>query len=411
MFNYILVLVLIALIFGYKLFLNILSKKSSFRPIPENLSDIYSEVEYKKWQEYHKKSIRLEIIELIVKYLVLFILFSFKLYALFSSLFKDNLVMQTLAVVLFSFIVDEVFGIWFDYYKTMVLDKEYGLSVTKIGTFIGDQIKDLVIGFGVTFGLVLLFGALHMLLGNWILVVFSGVLAIMVLVFTIFLPTFMRIYYRCDDLEEGELRTKVMELLEKNGYKVRKIGVMNQSKRSTTGNAMFIGMGKFKTIILYDTIIEQLTTDEIVAVFAHEVGHGKHRDGVRSYLISFTSVIVFVLIAWGLANYNSLFTDFGFGGVNYGFIAIILSEVIIELLAPIRDLLVNGLVRKEEYQADNFACINGYGEALATALKKMSNSNMANLNPHPLLVKIKYSHPTMSDRLTNIYNQINKEKV
>ena len=411
MFNYILVIVLLVLIFGYKLFLSILDRNSSKRPIPQNVSDIYNEDEYNKWSTYHEKETKLDIIELVVKYAVLISSFAFKLYALFASLFPNTLVMQTLAIVLFSFMVDEVFGFGFDYYKTMVLNKKYGLSVTKLPTFIGDQIKNIVFGMLITFGLVLLFGALHTWLGNWMILVFSIALVIFTLIVNLFLPTFMRLYYRCDDLEEGELKTKIMDLLDRNGYKVRKIGVMNQSKRSTTGNAFFSGMGKFKTIILFDTIISQLTADEIVAVFSHEVGHGKHKDTTKNFLINILSIVIIVVVAWLLINYQSIFTDFGFEGVNYAFAFIILSEIILEVASPIRNLISNKISRKAEYEADNFACENGYGEYLASALKKISNTNMADLNPNPLLVKIKYSHPTMSNRLDNINNHIKTENV
>ena len=408
--NKIIIICALALIFCYKLLLTILEALSSKRPIPDNLTDIYSDIEYKKWQSYHYKRIKLDIFELVVKYIVLIVLFITNLYSLFASLFKDTMPLQILSIMILSFGVDTLFGIWFDYYKTMVLDKEYGLSVTKIGTFILDQIKDLVIGFGLTYSLVLLFGALHTWLGNWMILVFIIVLLIIVLVISLFLPMFMRIYYKCDDLEEGELREKLETLLDKHGYKVRKIGVINQSKRSTTGNALFTGMGKFKTIILFDTILNQLTTDEIVAVFAHELGHGKHKDTTKNYFITILSVTLLVFIAWLLINYEALFTDFGFNGINYAFAFIVLSEVVLEVVSPIKDLISNKISRKAEFEADNFACSSGYGEALATALKKLSNSNMANLNPHPVLVKIKYSHPTMSDRLTNIYKHTIKEE-
>lgn len=404
--NYYIVLILIAIIFIYHLFILILRMNSSKRPIPDNLKDIYSKVEYEKWAKYHKKSVSLEIIESIIKFIALFILFAFKVYAKFASLFNGELANQVLGVVLLSFATDFIIGIGFDYYKVMVLDKEYGLSVTKIGTFIADEVKDLVIGFGLTYGLILFIGYMHKLLGDWMILVVFAFMLVFVLVISLIVPTLMKIKYRCDDLEEGELRTRLLDLLHDNGYEVRKIGVINQSKRSTTGNALFTGMGKFKTIILFDTIIDQLSTDELVAVFSHEVGHGKHKDTIKNYLTNSISILLLILVSWLLINYNSLYTDFGFETVNYGFTFIILSEVILEIASPIRGIIGNKISRIAEYNADNFACSLGYGEALASALKKLSNSNMADLNPHPLIVLLKYSHPTMSDRLKNIYSHV-----
>lgn len=402
MYSYYLVLGLLLIIFLYKLLLLILELNSSKRGIPENLSDIYSESEFNKWNVYHNKKIRLRIIELVTKYLILLLLLGLKVYSFVSKLFGSDLFSQTIGVILLSIVVDEVVGAIFKYINTMKIDKEYGISVMTNKLFIIDEIKGLIIGFILSFGIVMAYAGLHYYLGDWIILVFSILLIIIVLVVSLFLPTLMKVYYRCDDLEEGELRTKLENLLNKHGYQVRKIGVMNQSKRSTTGNALFTGMGKFKTIILFDTIMKQLTPDEIVAVFSHELGHGKHKDTLKNYLSSIIGIVIFVLISWLITHYNNLFTSFGFDGINYGFIFIILSEVVLELGSPLIGLITNGISRKAEYEADNFACSEGYGLELVSALKKLSNSNMANLNPHPLLVKLNYSHPPMSERIDNI---------
>ena len=177
---------------------------------------------------------------------------------------------------------------------------------------------------------------------------------------------------------------------------------MDASRRSTKSNAYFSGFGKMKTIVLYDTMVQAMTTDEICAVFAHEMGHGLHKDTLKNQLLSFVQMLFLSVLAWLTLRTSDIFTAFGFPGVNYGFALFLIMSVEFALIAPLFGLLVNGISRRAEYRADAQAVEEGYGEALISALKKLTRENFGELAPSPLLVKLEYSHPTLSQRITAI---------
>ena len=177
---------------------------------------------------------------------------------------------------------------------------------------------------------------------------------------------------------------------------------MDASRRTTKSNAYFTGFGKMKTIVLYDTLVESMTPDEICAVFAHEMGHGLHKDTLKRQFLSFGQMLILGLLAWLTLRTTELFLDFGFSGMNYGFAIILIMSVEFPLVAPLFGLLTNWISRRAEYRADAQAVKEGYGEELISGLKKLSKNNLADLAPSPLLVKLEYSHPTLSQRIDAI---------
>ena len=159
------------------------------------------------------------------------------------------------------------------------------------------RLHQFIINMILTCGLCSMFILIHKALGNWLLVVFSGVLFVLILLIAFLFPVFSKIFNKFEPLPDGELRGRLCELLEKNNCTVKEIKVMDGSKRSSKANAYFTGYGKMKTIVLYDTLLEQMTADEIVAVFAHEMGHNKHKDTLKMQLMNIVNVVVMVLIA------------------------------------------------------------------------------------------------------------------
>ena len=147
---------------------------------------------------------------------------------------------------------------------------------------------------------------------------------------------------------------------------------------------------------------ESMSPDEICAVFAHEMGHGLHKDTLRNQLFSFLQMAVLGVLAWLTLRSTELFIPFGFGEVNYGFAMIIIMSVEFALIAPLFGLLISYFSRRAEYRADAQAVKEGYGAELISALKKLARRNFSELAPSPLLVKLEYSHPTLSQRITAI---------
>ncbi|MBR5179992.1 MAG: M48 family metallopeptidase [Lachnospiraceae bacterium] len=406
--NYkVIVLIILAATFLYKLFLEYLDVRSVKNPLPENVSDIYDAEKYRTWRNYKGEKSRNEIISLITGFVVEFIVMAFNVYACFSGLFPNVFFWGMFAVLLLNNLLD-IFQLPIAYYDDMKIEAKYGFNRKTKKTFWADRIKSFLISLIILtiVGAILIF--FHTKLGDWLIVAFTGVLMLIILLISFLYPIFSKIFNKFTPLEDGELKEKLTALLEKNGYKVRAIQVMDGSKRSTKMNAYFTGFGKMKTVVLYDTLKEAMTVDEICAVFAHEMGHGLHKDTLKSSFMSFIEVAILSFLAWFTLKTPEIFTAFGFDKINYGFAIILIMSVEFALIQPLFSLVSNYFSRIHEYRADEQAVKEGYGKALIVALKKLAENNFADLSPNPIIVKLYYSHPTLSQRFEAIEKSLNK---
>ena len=394
-------LLILALVYLYKLCLSWLDWRSAGRPVPENVRDVYDPETYAKWRAYHGETCRLGLVSVTLGFLPDFILVLTNAYPAFARLFPEDLFSQMAAVLVLSALTGLV-SIPAEYYGTMVIEEKYGFNRSSQKTFWLDQLKSFLIGLIIMFAIGSLLLGLHRSLGDWLILVFAAVLMAMILGISFLYPFLSRIFNKFTPLEEGELRTALTGLLEKNGYHVRAIQVMDASRRSSKSNAYFTGFGKMKTIVLYDTLVKAMTPEEICAVFAHELGHGLHKDTLKNQVLSFLQIAILAVLAWLTLRTEAIFPDFGFPGLNYGFALLLILSVEFALISPLFGLLTNWFSRRAEYRADAQAVKEGYGAALVSALKTLSRENFANLSPDPILVKLSYSHPTLSQRITAI---------
>lgn len=397
------IIIIFCLTFLYGIILNLIGLRSVNNPIPENVQDVYDSEGYHKWQAYYKERTRLSMISDIVGFCVELALLLFNLYAAFAGLFPDTQWFQMLAVLLLSACIGIV-ELPFSWYGTMGIEEKYGFNRTGKKTFWTDRVKGFFIGLALilAIGSVLLW--LHQALGVWLIIAFAVVMTLAVLFIAFLYPVLRRVFNKFTPLEDEELNAKLTTLLEKHNYKVRAIQVMDASRRSTKANAYFSGFGKMKTIVLYDTLLETMDTEEIVAIFAHEMGHGLHRDTLKNQLLSFVQILILGVLAWLTLSVAGFYPPFGFGTVNYGFAMILISSVEFALLSPLFALVTNAISRKAEYRADQQAVKEGYGEVLISALKKLARRDFSHIAPDPLLVKLYYSHPTLSQRIDAIRN-------
>ena len=398
-----LALLILLLVFLYNLLLKMLDWRSADNPIPANVADVYDGETYKKWRAYHAEKCRLGLFESIAAFLVECCLLAFNAYAAFAGLFSPALFIQSFAVLLLS-TLSSVFGLPFSYYDTMVIEEKYGFNRSSKKAFWADRIKEFIINLLIVVVIASLLMWIHQALGDWLILVFAAAMTLLMLFISFLYPFLSRIFNKFTPLEEGELKEKITALLEKNGYRVRAIQVMDASKRSTKSNAYFSGFGKMKTIVLYDTLVQSMTADEICAVFAHEMGHGLHKDTLKNQILSFLQMLILGVLAWLTLRSADVFVPFGFEGVNYGFALLLIMSVEFALIAPLFSLLASWFSRRAEYRADAQAVAEGYGDALVSALKKLARENFADLAPSPLLVKLEYSHPTLSQRIEAIEN-------
>ncbi len=394
-------LVILALVYLYGLLLRLIDLRSGNNPLPENVRDVYDPETYAKWREYHRETCRLSLVSHTLGFIPDFLLILFNAYAAFARLFPEDLFLQLFSVLLLSALAS-LLQIPAEYYRTMVIEEKYGFNRSSRKTFWADQVKSFLISLVVMTGIGALLMGLHLSLGDWLILVFAAVMMVMILGITFLYPFLSRIFNKFTPLEEGELKEKLTGLLEKHGYRVRAIQIMDASRRTSMTNAYFTGFGRMKTIVLYDTLVQAMTPEEICAVFAHELGHGLHKDTLKNQALSFLQIAVLAVLAWLTLRSAALFPDFGFAGVNYGFALLLIMTVEFALISPLFGLLVNRHSRRAEYRADAQAVGEGYGEALVSALKTLARANFSDLAPAPLLVKLNYSHPTLSQRIEAI---------
>ena len=397
----IIILTVLTIIYLYEMTIHVIGMRSVNNPVPDNVADVYDPDTYRKWKQYHGEKTRLALTTTTVSWIISMLLMAFNVYAAFAGLFPKTLFMQMLAVMILSALTDLLL-IPFSWYDTMHIEEKYGFNRSSSKTFRADQLKSFLISLILMAAVGGLLIWIHQALGDWMIAVFAGVMMLIVLLIVFLFPVFSRIFNKFTPLEDGELKERLTGLLEKHGYHVRGIQVMDASRRTTKSNAYFTGFGKMKTIVLYDTLLNRMTPDEICAVFAHELGHGLHRDTLRNQCMTFLQMLIIGVLAWLTLRSAEIYPPFGFDGVNYGFAVILIMSVEFALIAPLFSLLVNRFSRKAEYRADGQAVKEGYGEALIEGLKKLSKDNLADLSPSPLLVRLTYSHPTLSQRITAI---------
>lgn len=394
-------LIIIGLNILWEMFLDRLDRRSLNNSLPESVADVYDQAEYEKWRAYKSEKKRMGMLGSAVGDLASLALIVFNCYAAFARLFPENVYLQLLSVILLSTLVSAVTGLPFSLYETFVIEEKYGFNRTTKKTFIADAVKGLIISVILEGGLISLFALIHQTAGRWFIPVLAAAFILVTLLFSLLTPVLTRLFNKFRPLEDGALKERLTALLTKHGYKVRAVEVMDASRRSTRMNAYFTGIGPTKRIVLYDTMTEAMSEEQICAVFAHEMGHGIHRDILRTRLFSVIGSVLIACIGWLVLNNPGMFCDFGFTGINYGF-AFLIMGWLMSIVTPLLGWISSQFSRRAEYRADATAVAEGYGEALVSALKLLARKNLIDLAPDPLLVKLTYSHPTLAQRIEAI---------
>lgn len=395
------IIAMLILGFLYRLALNIVQYRSAGNPIPENVADVYDAETYGKWRRYSAENSRLHILSTVLSFAASLILLCTNAYTAFAELFGASIFMQLFAVLLLDSLVSTALDVIINYYSTMVIEEKYGFNRSTKKTFVIDQIRNYLIGLLLNVLLAWLLSVVHTALGDWMILVFAAAVLGITLIITFLYPIISRLGNKFVPLEDGELKDSLMALLTKHGYQVKAIEVMDASRRTTKLNAYFTGFGKLKTIVLYDNLVNAMTPEEICAVFAHELGHGLHKDVLKMQVMNFGNLLLMAVIAWLALRYPQLYHTFGFSTVNYGF-AYILISIGLGLTQPLSSLAINAYSRFAEFRADRQAVDEGYGASMVSALKKLAKENFAHLAPSPINVVLEYSHPPLSQRISRV---------
>ena len=392
-------LILIALDLAYDVILRILAASRRGLPLPAAVRDLYDADDYARWLDYSAEKRRLGLIEKVFDALILTALFASNIFAVVWNRLPGGEGAKDMLLILLFVTFTSVLSLPFDWIREMRIEAKYGFSRTSKGTFVRDEITGFLVNAGLTCLLCLFLSKVWERFGaRGFFVLFAG-LSVFVVVFSMLSTFFMRLYNKFTPLEEGTLRETLTELFSRAGYRLENIYVMDASRRTTKVNAFCSGLGKFKKIVLYDNLVNGYSEDEIAAVFAHELGHYKRRDTMKN---TFYTVLLMAVVtaaaAWFALN-PGISAEYGFSAMNPAFGVILLESVVLNPIITVLTIPRAAMARRFEYRADGEAVESGYGEALVSALKKLSRDNFSDLNPHPLIVTLEYDHPTTADRI------------
>lgn len=292
-------------------------------------------------------------------------------------------------------------GLPWDWYGTFRLEARFGFNKTTPGLWLSDKLKGLAIGAVLGIPLLALLGwFFHAFPTTWWLWGFVAFFAFQILLLLLYPRLILPLFNKLEPLQEGELRTRLLKLGTRTGFTATKILVMDGSKRSGHSNAFFTGMGRFRKIVLFDTLIEQLNPEQLEAVLAHEIGHYKHGHIVKMLAVSSLSLLAaFAVMGW-LSAQGWFFEAFGFAGAGVFVPTLLLLMLLGGLFTFWLSPLTNALSRKHEYEADAFAraAMGDNPQPLVESLRLLHEKNLSNMTPHPVYSTFYYSHPTLAER-------------
>ena len=386
-------------------YLTYLNIQYSKQELPEILQGIYDEEKYKKQQEYFRTNTRFSMLTSTLSFVIILLMLIFGGFGWLDNLLRKITEHQILLPLLYFgvlFFASEIINLPFEWYDTFVIEEKFGFNKVTPKLFIVDKIKEIllsvIIGGGILATIIWIYTLTpnYFWLWAWLVVTFFSLIMNM-----FYSEIIVPLFNKQTPLPEGELRAEIEKFASKAGFKLSNIYVIDSSKRSTKANAYFSGLGNKKRIVLFDTLLNKLTTEEIVAVLAHEIGHYKHRHTLYQFLISLpVNLLLFFLLGYILK--SDIFAQvLGVASASFH-INVIVFSLLYAPLSLLLGIFSNILSRKFEFQADAFAAQYGYATFLQSGLKKLSETSLSNLMPHPLYVFFHYSHPTLYQRLTKL---------
>jgi len=371
--------------------------------LPQAFKGLYGARRYRRSQEYLKVNTRFKwIVSLYSLLIILLFWFGHGFPALDNWVrsFQHGPVLSGLIFMGVLLLAKTVLELPFDIYDTFVIETRFGFNKTTWKTYIADAAKGigltLVIGGPLLAAILAFFEYAGENAWFWCWLAVTGFTLIMQYV----APTWiMPLFNKFKPLEEGELKNAIMSYSQSIDFSLENVFIMDGSKRSAKSNAFFTGFGKHKRIVLFDTLIEQHTVAELVAVLAHEMGHYKKRHIQTTLILGILQMGVMFWLLAQFITFQELFNAFYMNEKSV-YAGLIFFGMLYSALDFIMGFFLQMLSRKNEFQADQFAAqTTGDANSLAEALKKLSVHNLSNLQPHPFYVFLNYSHPPVLERL------------
>ena len=374
--------------------------------LPHEFDGYYDAEKYRKSQTYLKEKVRFSLIESAIFTLgaVIFILAGwFNLIDGFARSITQAPIAVGLIFLGMIYLASYLFSVPCTAYRTFVIEAKYGFNRTTPATFTADIFKNLlltiVIGTTIT-GAILWFFDIS---GRWAwLYSWTAVTAFELFLIFIAPVAIMPLFNKFTPLEEGELKAAITGYATSQDFKIKGIYKMDASRRSAKSNAFFTGLGRYKRIVLFDTLIEKMKTDELVAVLAHEIGHYKHKDIFKGLAASVAGTgLMFFMLSFFINN-GDFFAAFRMEHISV-YAGLLLFTFLYRPVSWLFSIGMSYMSRRYEASADAFS-VGTYKkpEAMITALKRLSADNLTNLTPHPLKVFLSYSHPPVLTRIEAI---------
>ena len=382
--------------------LDFLNSKQWSDSVPKEVEDIYDAVQYRKSQRYKKVNDKFSLLTNTFSFLVIMTMLFFHIFG-FIDTYARSVTSNPILIALIFFgilmLASDIVNTPFAIYDTFVIEERFGFNKTTVGTFILDKIKSWILTAIIGGGVLILIIWLYSLNETYFWIFAWGAITIFMIFISVFYSTLIvPLFNKQTPLEEGELREAISKFSKKVGFRLQNVFVIDGSKRSTKANAYFTGLGKRKRIVLYDTLINDLSIDEIVAVLAHEIGHYKKKHAITGMILGIiqTGITLYIFSLFAVNPLLSYALGANAKGIHMSLMAF---GVIYSPISTVTGLFMNIISRKNEYQADRYAKKRYNAESLISGLKKLSTKNLSNLLPHSAYVFFHYSHPTLMQRI------------
>jgi len=370
--------------------------------LPKELSDIYDEKKYEKSQKYEKTNYKFGIINSIFSFILMISILIFGWFGwldAFVRTFTDNNILLALYFFGIIFFIQTIIGLPFSYYSTFVIEEKFWFNKMTKKLFFLDMLKSLLLSAVIWWALLSLIVWVYWIFGDNFWLIAWGIMTFISVFFMMFYSSLIvPLFNKQTPLEKWELRDSIEKFSEKVWFKLDNIFVIDGSKRSSKANAYFSWLGSKKRIVLYDTLIKDMSVSELVWVLAHEIGHYKRKHTLQ--MLAFATIQTgFMLYVLGLALWISEMSMALWASTWSFHVWVLAFGILFTPISIILWLLSNILSRRNEYQADAFAWENYDAKELKTALIKLSRNNLSNLSPHGAYEFFYYSHPTVLKRL------------
>lgn len=389
--------------------LNYRYMKKNKGDVPEEIAESVDAEKLEKIDAYNSDKMCFSIIKLLTDSFLIGIFIFTPLFSVYTG-FVDGISGSFIADgVIFFLLISFIFAIVdlpMSFYSTFVIEARHGFNRYSKAGWAADQLKSLLLS---SFLTALILGILFFITGETVsfyipgIFLLWGVLSALILFFAFIAPVlFIPLFYKLRPLEDTELSKSVNKLVKQSGYSIKRLFEADESKKSSHANAAFTGLGKSRTVILFDTLISKFSREEILAVLAHEIGHGKKGHMKKKTAGGLFLLFIFIVFSAWMLSGNAIYNSFGIK--EQLFAAVFLLQIFFfDTLSFFFNQIFSGISRKHEYEADEYAvALTGKPKIFISFLKKIASEELSNIHPHPLYMRFFYSHPPLVSRIKRI---------